>query len=98
MYLLMDIILELVQKICAHMGWIVLQQPAAGYWRSRSADFAAGCLNSYDILLQFTPTPVFEKFLFDKGAKSNDIFIVCFNKIKYALDKWDRIAYNNIRT
>ena len=49
-------------------------------------------------VLQFTPTPVFEKFLFDKGAKSNDIFIVCFNNIKYALDKWDRIAYNNIRT
>ncbi len=131
----MDIILELVQKICAHMGGIVPQQPAAGYWRSRSADFGAGCLNSYDILLQFTPTPVFEKFLFDKGAncnrdcpfkvafgegqslrphncigstpisgvigvgvKSNDIFIVCFNNIKYALDKWDRIAYNNIRT
>ena len=34
-------------------------------------DFAAGCLNSYDILLQFTPTPVFEKFLFDKGANCN---------------------------
>jgi len=31
-------------------------------------------------------------------VNSNDIFIVCFNNIKYALDKWDRIAYNNIRT